>query len=1188
MTLTLIQEARAHQITAADPDLSVFVTANAGSGKTTTLVDRVARLLLRRVKPGEILCVTYTKAAAAEMQARLFEKLGLWAVADDRDLSKSLADLDGRDPATLTGSDLSDARELFANALETPGGLKIQTIHAFCEKLLKRFPLEAGVSPSFRVLENEAAVALSHGAREDLARAAMADADGPIGQAYSHFAVELDWKSFHDLLAKIEAERGKLMAYVSAVAAGTAPGPHALTGADPDRTPDDIEADFLDWIDGAEWEATANAMATGSANDQKIAEAMDTVTPGAWSVASMAPVFLTQAGEPRKSLGTKSAPPDAVAFLVDLQLKYLAVRDTLRAAKVADDTIKALTLASAHAGLYETAKRRQGALDFSDLVVRTVELLTKRASAAWVLFKLDGGIEHVLIDEAQDTAPDQWDIFKALTEEFFSGSGAERREPIRADTPGPKAPARSVFVVGDQKQSIYSFQGARPERLLKEAQSYAATVTDALGPGAFRQVPLETSFRSTEEVLQFVDAAFEGPERTRALNGDLGDIAEHHPARLGQHGSVDLWPLFEDPAAEDRPAWNAPVDKEGLRSGRKRLAHALARDIRRQVETGSAVHDRSGFRPAKYGDFLILVRRRDATFEEIIRALKTENVPVAGADRLKLSSHIVFADLIAIARFVLYPDDDLSLAEILRSPFCDIPDFGEPHSLYPLADKETRGGRTLWRALGQRADEHPEWRRARDLLQAALDDRDRDPFAFFSGLLNRVDETGQSGRARILARLGREAEEAIDETLAQVLSAEANTSGGGGGTDLETCLALLEAADVEVKREMEGARNEVRVMTVHGAKGLEAPVVILPDTTSRAKPQGPTLMPVAPMTSERGDDPDDGEGWLMCPGSKADDCDASTRAKQARIDRTDAESLRLLYVALTRARDRIVVMGRALKRPDTGFEEGSWWSVIAETIQRLDATRPGAVRDIGEGLLRFGVDPGTAPLIASVEGATAAVPDWARRTPEAAPGVRIAAPSQMDEAQRIPAPSPLAVSSAGPGKPLGRFRRGDLIHRLLERLPEIAPDARPDAAVRMLSRERDLDDAQREEMTQAAFAVLNDDRFAPVFGPGSRAEVALTGSAPGLPRGVAISGRIDRLVITPERVLVVDYKSNRPAPPTIDRADPSYVLQLAVYVAVLKRLYPDRAVEAALVWTDGPLLMEVPADMMDAALSNAR
>ena len=1173
--MTLIQQARAHQVIAADPELSVFVTANAGSGKTTTLVDRVARLLLRQVKPGEILCVTYTKAAAAEMQARLFEKLGQWAVADDRALARSLADLDGRDPATLDHADLSEARRLFAQALETPGGLKIQTIHAFCEKLLKRFPLEAGVSPGFKVLENEAALALSHAAREDLARAALADPDGPIGQAYAHFAVELDWKSFHDLLGKIEAERGNLINYIDRWEVGAAPGPHDLTGADPDRSPDDIEADFLDWIDGGEWEDVGHAMARGSSQDQDMAERMNGVTPGAWTVGSMEPVFLTEKGEPRKKLGTKSAPPDAVAWLEALQLKYLAVRDTLRAARVADDTVKALTLARAHAALYDLAKQARGALDFSDLVVKTVDLLTKRASAAWVLFKLDGGIEHVLIDEAQDTAPDQWTVFKALTEEFFAGSGAERRARP-ADMPVRDLPARSVFVVGDQKQSIYSFQGARPERLLKEAQSYSTLVTDALGPDAFRQVPLETSFRSTEEVLQFVDAAFEEPTRTRALVGALGEITVHSPARVGQHGAVDLWPLFEDPVAEDRPAWNAPVDKEGAASGRKRLAQALAREVRRQVETGVAIHSREGLRPARYGDFLVLVRRRDATFEEIIRALKMEGVPVAGADRMRLSSHIVFDDLKAVARFALYPHDDLSLAEILRSPLCDIPDFGEPHSLYDLA--EARGGRSLWQELKARAGEHPQWTQARIMLEAALADRARDPFAFFSGVLNRLDASGRSGRARILARLGREAEEAIDETLAQVLSAEDR-----GGSDLETCLSLLEAADVEVKREMEGARDEVRVMTVHGAKGLEAGVVILPDTTSRAKPQGPTLMPVA-----LGDDPDSGKGWLMCPGSKGDDCDASARARQARVDRTDAESLRLLYVALTRARDRIIVMGRALKN-GAGFEEGSWWEVIAETVARLGETRPGSVRDIGDGVLRFGPDPEAAPRTEPApDVAQVAVPDWARRTATPAPGFRIAAPSRMDETLRIPAPSPLAVSGTGAGKPLGRFRRGDLIHRLLERLPDIPTSDRADAAVRMLARERDLDEAQRQEMIAAAFGVLDDARFAPVFGAGSRAEVALTGSAPSLPGGVAISGRIDRLVVTPDRVLVVDYKSNRPAPPTIEATDPSYVLQLAVYVAVLKRLYPDRAVEAALVWTDGPSLMEVPADRMDAALSNAR
>ncbi|MGZ9099639.1 MAG: double-strand break repair helicase AddA, partial [Brevundimonas sp.] len=1056
LTLSPLEQARAHQTAAADPGRSVFVTANAGSGKTTTLVDRVARLLLRKAPPGEILCVTYTKAAAAEMQARLFDKLGGWAVMDDAELSRDLVLLDGRDPAGLKPADLKEARRLFARALETPGGLKIQTIHAFCEKLLRRFPIEAGVSPAFKVLENEAAIALSHQAREDLARDALKDPDGVVGLAYSHFAVELDWKSFHALLAMIEAERGKLVAWIGRVASGLAAGPHVLAGVSADETPAAIETDFLNWLHPAAWRAAADGFATGSANDQKIAAQMREAVPPHSSLAAMKALFIDSKGEARTKFGTKSAPPASAAYLDSVSLKYCAVLDRMRAAKVADDTVKALTLANAHAAFYETAKTRQGALDFSDLVVRTVDLLTRRASAAWVLFKLDGGIEHVLVDEAQDTAPDQWAIFKALTEEFFSGEGAPRRGD------GPRIP-RTVFAVGDEKQSIYSFQGARPERLRQEAQAYEALARGAGRP--FEEVPLDTSFRSTEEVLAFVDAAFEGPERTRALVGVSGDIPTHHPARVGQHGSVDLWPLFRDPVTPDREAWNAPVDKEDARSGRKQLAQALARDIRKQVEAGTAVHDHKtpeGMRTARWGDFLVLVRRRDALFEEIIRALKAEGVPVAGADRLKLSSHIVFDDLIAVARFALYPDDDLSLAEVLRSPFCDVTDFGDPHSLYPLADKEGREGRSLWRELRLRADEQPQWRCARDFVQAALDARDRDPFAFFSSLLNRVDETGVSGRARILARLGREAEEAIDETLAQVLAAEDR-----GGVDLETCVALLEAADVEVKREMEGARNEVRVMTVHGAKGLEAPVVILPDTTSRAKPQGPTLMPSA------NGDGEEGEGWLMCPGSAKDDCPASKAAREARVARADAETLRLLYVALTRARDRLVVMGRAVRRPEEGFEAGSWWSVIAETFQRLGDDDPLNARDVGDGVLRFGVDPELLAASTPPRSAPTIVPGWARTPPLADGTARFSSPSKMDDLVRIPAPSPRATT-AGPGAPLGRFRRGDLIHRLLERLPEIAGPERADAASRILSRERDLDDEARAEMIAAAFAVLDD------------------------------------------------------------------------------------------------------------------
>lgn len=1139
-----------YQIAAADPDQSVFVTANAGSGKTSTLVDRVARLLLKQVQPGEILCVTYTRAAAAEMQGRLFERLGDWAVMDDDALAQSLADLGGHEHGTSRPEALSRARQLFAKALDTPGGLKIQTIHAFCEKLLRRFPIEAGITPGFTVLENEAAVALSQGARDELARMALADFDARVGRAYSHFAVELDWKAFQALLGLIETDRVKLTDYTARVVAGTAPGPHALTGADPDVPVEALEQDFMRWLDRDQWRAMAAAMATGSTNDQKCADRM---RAAAWTFDGIAPVFLTD-GAARKVMATAKAPPAAREWLDAVQLKFLSALDALRKAKVAEDTVHVLTLAEAHARLYEQAKAARSALDFGDLVARTVDLLTVQASAAWVLYKLDGGIEHVLVDEAQDTAPQQWDIIRALTEGFFSGDSG--RVPRVLPTMG-QLPARTVFAVGDEKQSIYSFQGARPERLRQESHRYDGLVT---GSGLkFTAVELATSFRSTPEVLAFVDRVFDNPDRTAALVGEeIAAISPHRAKRASDPGCVELWPLFEDQKPPEPDAWD-PVDQEPATSGRKQLAAKLATGIRHQVETGVAVHDRKTgvLRPCGYGDFLILVRRRDPTFEEIIRALKSAGVPVAGADRLKLSSHIVFDDLIALARFALYPDDELSLAGILRSPFCDV----DEDSLFELAGRDPERA-NLWTVLCARAQERPEWSHARDFLLQLIGTRDRDPFGFFSGLLNRVDAGGLSGRARILRRLGVEAGEAIDETLNQVLSAEDR-----GGIDLETCLALLEAADVEVKRELEGARDEVRVMTVHGAKGLEAPVVILPDTTSRAKAQGPSLMPVALE--------DGSEAWLMCPGSETEDCSASRTAREARQERTDAESLRLLYVALTRARDRVVIMGRALGKPKIGFEDRSWWTVIEETFGRLGD----AVRDLDDGIRRYGPDPAVLTSATAPRAETVLAPGWMTTSPSPDPGMRFAAPSRMDEALRIPAPSPLATT-AGPGAPLGRFRRGDLIHRLLERLPDIPLAGRRYAGHRMLSRERDLDDPQRIEMIEAAFRVLDDARFAPVFGSGSRPEVALTGSV----GTIAVSGRMDRLVITPDRVLVIDYKTNRPAPARIEEADPAYVRQLAVYVSILGRLYPDRPVEAALVWTDGPRLMAVPRAMLEAAL----
>ena len=1131
------------QLIASDPLASAFVTANAGSGKTRTLVDRVARLLLRGAKPEAILCVTYTKAAAAEMQRRLFETLGGWAVMPDAPLREKLAEI-GEE-----ASDLAQARRLFALALETPGGLKIQTIHAFCEKLLHRFPLEAGVSPNFEVLEDQAARAVSARARRTIALVAEADPLAPLARAYARFSVALDFRAFEGMFATFEARRLALEAYFQTCGsqAAVAEDVWRVCGFDAPASVAEIEAEALASTD---WPrlgvAGETLLGTGAKTNVELGRdliaAAEAHARNAVAFDDLWGAFCTQKGAPKQRLGTGAIDGATRQWLADQQQRLGDACALIKAARIAEDSIAALSLAAAYVGLYEGAKEAQGGLDFADLIQRTGELLAWRADAAWVLFKLDGGVDHVLVDEAQDTSPDQWDIVWALASEFFSGAGANTND-------------RTTFGVGDEKQSIYSFQGADPRRFLKERERYRKLVQGA--GRKFVQPALIKSYRSTPEVLAFVDAVFRPAEAQAGLRPDpSGGPIRHEAERPPGHGAVELWPLEVSDTTEESDPW-APLDQDPPESAGKKLARRIALRIKAMVTGGEAVFGRNeASRPMGYGDVLILVRRRNALFHEIIRALKSAGVPVGGADRMTLSDHIVFEDLIGLGRFCLYPQDDLTLAALLRSPFCDL----DEASLYDLAYGRPS---SLWARLLERADERPEWGAARDFFRSLRTEaRARPPFELYARLLGRTDGEGRSMRSRILTRLGREAEQALDAFLAEALKAERR-----GVRDLETFVADMASTAVEVKREQEDGKGDVRVMTVHGAKGLEAPVVILPDMTTKATAQGGPL-----LQTEAG-------GFLWC-ARKDDDCLASAAARQARSDAGDHESLRLLYVALTRARDRLILCGVEPGRAH--FKTGSWWETAEAALvdPEIEAEVREIVLDDGSTIRRIGADPGTALPEVRAEAGACAAPAWLfSKAPAEPPAMAYASPSDLAEVQRGPSPSPLAAAGG-----LGRFRRGELIHRLLQLLPDVAPQDRRAAAAALMAREHDLAPDQRVEMAAAALGVLEDERFAAVFGPGSRAEAAIAGTAPELPEGLSISGRLDRLVIEPGRVLVADFKTNRPAPSRIEDADPAYITQMAVYSAVLRAAFPGRKVEAALVWTDGPKLMSVPENLMTAAL----
>lgn len=1158
---------------AADPKASAFLTANAGSGKTSTLVNRVARLLLNGAKPERILCVTYTKAAAAEMQERLFDQLGQWAIRSDEELRADLERIDE------SPHDLARARALFARALETPGGLKIQTIHGFCEKLLRRFPLEAGLSPAFQVLDDLIGGELAAKASAELLTLEAAEYRA-VTKARDQLIRKLKVSGFERLLSQFIHQHDDLKADFEALMARQKNwmlGIFQSLGLDELTSPEEVISDYENSLYWPGIEDLARSMATteGAYNQKtgaKLLAVIEAHNAGRFDIHDWYKCFYTDKGTFSSHTYSGKASEADKQELNRLAEAVPAVMDRQRAAEIAGNTLDALLLFHAFSNIYQKRKSQEGALDFQDLINKAKNLLSRGDMASWVLFKLDGGLEHILVDEAQDTSEDQWVIVKALAEDFFSGLGQLGGQVSDAQL-------RTVFAVGDEKQSIYGFQGARPDKFAEARQYF---IGRAVAAGQNPRVPeLILSYRTLPEILGFVDAVYEAQDLSHALTLDYNHVITHEAFRLKEKGLVELWPQVQPIDAPEVTADDvdiAPVDAGARDPAAKRLAKQLAATIRGEIETGRVVFNKAGEpRPLHAGDVLILVRKRDALFEHIIRELKMSGVPVSGADRLKLDDHIAFQDLRALMRFCLQPNDNLSLACVLRSPLCDLSE----DDLYALA--QGREG-SLWRRLR----DHPEiegcFAEARAFLHWALATaRDLTSFDFLARVLNRRDGEGRSIKQRFLTRLGDECEDVLEETLALALKGE-----GIGLNGLSACLDLFEFRAAQIKREQEEGGHSVRVMTVHGSKGLEAPWVILPIGPQHTSASKDDLL----MRGE------DGSLYLCANGRKGDTA-GITDIRAGKALKDEQEGLRLLYVALTRARDRLTLCGYAGKKTPKGVAFDPWYDLLCNAFDKLEHSVEAMplkapfddLEQAQTAVIRlYGQRSATLAAEAAIAPPEVILPDFVTRIfaqadIDAERGrERWAAISQMGDEDRENeerAPSPLESQNG-----LGRYRRGNLIHKLFEILPDIAPEKRGEVAARYLDRQPDLNASQRGEMAGAVMAVLNDPRFAEAFGPDSRPEVALAGSIGRSARGDAImlSGRIDRLVVTDDRVLIIDYKSNRPAPDRAEDAAIAYQRQMAGYVALLRQIYPQKTVEAALLWTDGPKLTPLSEALVNLRL----
>jgi ATP-dependent helicase/nuclease subunit A len=1065
---------------------------------------------------------------------------------DDDKLDAELNDLSGRPAEEI---EVQRARRLFATVLDAPGGLEVQTIHGFCQSILRRFPLEANLPPQFDVLDERTAAERMRMARDLMILGARRDADPDLGEALAEVTARVSEDGLADLVGDLLSERARLETAISEAGGADALAVRirAVLGVAEGVTDLGLleAAVREETFDAPGLRAAAAALIEGSKTDVErgdiIAAWLAEPDERSAGFEFYKTAFLTKDGTIRARLATKKVAegtPGVLENLAQEAERLLDLEERRRALDLAVRTVALVRVATSILKIYEVGKRRHGLVDYDDLILAARDLLCRPGIASWVLFKLDGGLDHVLIDEAQDTNPEQWSIVEKLTEEFFSGIGGAKSR-LDGD--------RTAFAVGDVKQSIFSFQRADPQGFLDMRARFADRATAA--EKQWSSIELDMSFRSTAAVLGAVDAVFNtAPAGVGVLeNGDDGQprALGHRAHRAGQAGRVELWPpempLENDD--EERTGWEPPVKQHERDEPRRRLAHKIADEIDGWVKRGEILPSKN--RPIRPGDVMVLVRRRGRFVGELVRTLKDRGIAVAGVDRMVLTDQLAVMDLVAFGQFLLLPEDDLNLATVLKGPLIGL----DEEQLFELC--WDRGRRSVWRELRRRAGEDEVFREIFQTLSGWLARADfTPPYELYAEIL------AGGGRRDILERLGPEAGDPVDEFLVQALEYER-----AHVPSMQGFLHWLAAADFEVKRDLEtGQSNQVRILTVHGSKGLQAPIVFLPDTMP-----APDRTPKLLWT-------EDADGHALPIWSPNRDCDVEVSAVARRLaaDKRDNEYHRLLYVAMTRAEDRLYVAGWGTKRASAGV---TWHQMVQAGLEAI------ALEDDGRLVHECAqtADPDGVVEVEDRPPPAAVLPGWATSNPIA------------DEYP----PRPLSPSRLEPDMPVRspfedggstRFRRGRIIHYLLQWLPTLDPALRENAARGYLSRPvHDLGQAEQDQYRIETLGLLENPQLQALFSNAALAEVPIVGTVGQGASAIVLSGRIDRLLVRDDEVLVVDFKTNRPPPVRVEDVPGVYLRQMAAYRVLLAGIYADRPIKCALLWTDRPNFMELPDHLLNVS-----
>ncbi|MFP4387122.1 MAG: double-strand break repair helicase AddA [Alphaproteobacteria bacterium] len=1179
--LILLRAGKAQNL-ASHPQHSAWVSASAGTGKTKVLTDRVLRLLLPRedgrsgAAAHKIVCLTYTKAAANEMAVRITQRLGSWAVMDigdqrgDGGLVDELEGLLGYVPGDVH---IKAARRLFAEVVDSPAGLQIMTIHAFCQSVLGRFPVEAGISPDFSVLDERQARSILAQAQALVFDYAFSDEQGgsALSIALHNLSVYLSPDALTLQIASVCKEKNQFLSLLNHYKSveGLYSQICLFYNIYPDADPEHIVRDFCKNTESSSESLRYAAQllyedggVTAQKNAQEIFDFLaGDVDHRVKALPSYKLVYLTKEGK----LRSRGLPPASIdkkdtgvrSILCAEADRLIAMEETLRRTQSAAMTRDLFYVAQQVIQYYETLKHKNGGLDYDDLINRTLALFTGSTHVfqtmdelsrvqvlPWVLYKLDQGIDHILIDEAQDTNPEQWKIMETISDEFFSGHGSKEQTE------------RTYFVVGDIKQSIYGFQRAAPKEFKRMNKVFDEKIRNA--DLINHIVPLDVSFRSSESVLRVVDSVFDQDDYRSALGED---VITHKVFRQGQEGVVEVWPVFETQKAEKRDPWEPMVHSNIHGSGAEDMSRLIAHKIKNWLLRKEWLASRG--RAIEPEDIMILVRSRAGVVKPLIRALKAQGIPVSGVDRMIVGEQLAVQDLLALAHFCLLPEDDLTLAEVLKSPFIGLDEeelfllcYGRTGSLWNelcrFDQDRLKGFESLVQSLDFKKIES-----VRAYLSIMIQRAQTlNSYEFFSAILNEsCPADSYSGLRAICRRLGEEANDPIEELLNAALNFTYSRE-----DHLQCFLDEQGGTRTELKREMEDAGNKVRIMTIHGSKGLQSPVVILPDTMPKRTQHNNdnVLWPAktgAPVP-------------LFSPKVEMEP-EAYTLIKQKKKLEDEEEQQRLLYVAMTRAAERLYVTGYSGEKKS---KSSSWYEQIRNAVENEDGVQK-IMHDYGE-ILRLSnpqsQEPDKYKKVLEYKTEESNIASWVFSLPREEPvppkpliPSRPSLEDELDDRAR----SPLSVSDPS------MFVRGNIVHKLLEFLPNYPKAQQKELAAMFVQKKASsLQQDVRDKIVQDVCAILTHPDYQNFFQAGSLAEVPVTAL---MPDHKIISGQIDRLVVGESDVWIVDYKTNRSVPLTVADVPRIYLDQLKAYKDVIGRIYPDHRVYTALLWTEEPLLMRV-------------